>query len=65
MLSVLPLVFFALAHTVCSVVGGESGGVAAGLQMVEQLVSGGELVVTGHAAEVYYFLLDVKMGTFF
>lgn len=51
-LSVLPLVFFALAHAVCGVVWGESGGVAAALQMVEQLVSRGELVVTGHAAEV-------------
>lgn len=34
---------------------------AARLQMVKQLVSCGELVVAGHAAEVY-FLLEVEMG---
>lgn len=34
---------------------------AARLQMVKQLVSCGELVVTGHTAEVH-FLLEVEKG---
>lgn len=60
MLSVLLLVFFALVRGAVSSVW-ESGGVPAGLQMVKQLVSCGELVVTGHAAEVH-FLLKVERG---
>lgn len=60
-LSVLLLVFFAFAHGAVRSVWGESGGVAAGLQVVKQLVSCGKLVVTGHTAEVY-FLLEVEMG---
>lgn len=61
MLSVLPLVFFALADGGVAGTGGQGGGVAAGLQVVEQLVSGGELVVAGHAAQVH-FLLEVVEG---
>lgn len=60
MLSVPLLVFFALARGAMSSVW-ESDGVTAGLQMVKQLVSCGELVVTDHAAEVYFFL-EVKRG---
>lgn len=61
MLSVPLLVFFALVHGAVSSVR-ESGGMTAGLQMVKQLVSCGELIVTGHAAEVH-FLLKLERGT--
>lgn len=55
MLSVLFLVLFALA---CGAVSSarERGGVTSGLQMVKQLVSWGELFVTGHTAEDYFLL---------
>lgn len=59
-LSVPLLVFFAFARGAMSSIW-ESGGVTAGLQMVKQLVSCGEFVVTGHAAEVYFFL-EVERG---
>lgn len=62
MLSVLLLLFFALVHGAVRSTCGESDGVTAALQMVEQLVSCGELCVAGHTAEVY-FLLEVEMGT--
>lgn len=58
-LSVLPLFFLAL---VCGAVRSacrERGSMAARLQMVKQLVSRGELVVAGDAAEDY-FLLQAK-----
>lgn len=55
MLPVL-LVFFALGGGVSSA--GQSGGVAGGLQVLKQLVSGGELSVTGRTVEVH-FLLEV------
>lgn len=61
MLSVLLFVFFALAHGAVSSIRGQCGGVAAGLQVVEQLVSCGELVVTRHTSEDY-FLLQVYRG---
>lgn len=61
MLSVL-LGLFALARRAVRRVGGGGGGVAAGLQMVKQLVSRGELVVARHAVEDH-FLLEVETST--
>lgn len=50
LLSVLLLVFFAFVRGAVSSVW-EGGGVATALQMVEQFVSRGELVVAGHTAQ--------------
>lgn len=55
-LSVLLLVFFAFAHGVVTSVCRERSSMAAGLQVVEQLVSCWELVVTSNTAEVYFLL---------
>lgn len=50
LLSVLLLVFFAFVRGAVSSVW-EGRGVAAALEMVEQFVSRGELVVAGHTAQ--------------
>lgn len=60
MLSVLLLVFLALAHGALRSISGEGCSVAAGLQMVKQLVSCGELVIASDTTEVQ-FLLEVEM----
>lgn len=60
MLSVLLLVLFGFVRGAMSSVW-ESGGVAAGLQMVKKLVSGGEFVVAGHTEKVY-FPLEADRG---
>lgn len=52
------LLFFLLALAG----GGEGRGVAGGLEVVEQLVSGGELVVAGHAVEDTIFLMVTLCG---
>lgn len=59
MLSVLLLVLFALAHGAMRSDGGQSRGVAAALQMVKQLVSGGEFVVADHTAEDHLLLSNL------
>lgn len=59
-LSVLLLVFLALAHGALRSISGEGCSVAAGLQMVKQLVSCGELVIASDTTEVH-FLLEVEM----
>lgn len=60
MLSVLLLLFFAFVHGAVRNAHWECAGVAAGLQMVKQLVPCGELVVTGITAEAH-ILLEVEM----
>lgn len=60
MLSVLLLVLFGFVRGAMSSVW-ESGGMAAGLQMVKKLVSGGEFVVAGDTAKAY-FLLEADRG---
>lgn len=60
-LSVLPLLFSALAGGAVSSICRDCSSMAAGLQMVEQFVSCGELVIAGNTAEVY-FLLELQTG---
>lgn len=60
MLSVLLLVFLALAHGALRSISRKGCSMAAGLQMVKQLVSCGELIIASDTAEVH-FLLEVEI----